>query len=168
MNILVIFAIIIVVFAYIKLYMKPKNHLELLQVNLSNFNSSMLIEKQPILIFDKVVHPQHVIDIFFKYMYHLSNSTKTKGEYVQNLSKFAVIHNDTDEVQQISIQKYKSKTTSSSKNMFFSTIEHHKAIETINIKLPEKNILIIPYLFSIKTDQSIPITYLSDFIHVFF
>ena len=101
-------------------------------------------------------------------MYHLSNSTKTKGEYVQNLSKFAVIHNDTDEVQQISIQKYKSKTTSSSKNMFFSTIEHHKAIETINIKLPEKNILIIPYLFSIKTDQSIPITYLSDFIHVFF
>lgn len=169
MSVLVILAVCIVLFAYIKLYLKPKKDIQLLQANLSNFDSNLLVEKQPVLIFDQVVHPQNVIDVSFKYMYHLTNSTKTPdGTYVQNLSKFAVIYNDQDTVQDISLQKYHTKAASSSKNMFYSSIAYRESIETLTIKLPEKNMIIIPYLYSIKTQQSIPVTYLSDFIHVFF
>lgn len=169
MNILVSLAICVVLFAYIKLYLKPKKDVQLIQANLSNFDTNLLVEKQPILIFDKVVHPKNVIKVFFKYMYHLSNSAQTSsGSHVQNLSRFAVIYNDKDEAVDISIQKYYTKAHSTSKNMFYSSINHHENVEPFTIKLPEKNILIIPYLFSFKTEDTIPITYLSDFLHVIF
>ena len=169
MNVLLVSAVCIIVFAYIKLYLKPKKDIQLLQANLSNFNSGLLIEKQPILIFDKVVNPQNVIDVFFKYMYHLSNTTTTpNGSHVQNLSRFAVIHNDQDDVQDISIQKYQSKAHSNSKNMYYANVTHQKSIETLTIRLPAKNIIILPYLYSFKSDRDLPVTYLSDFIHVFF
>lgn len=170
MNILLILAICFVIFAYIKLYLRPKKNIQLLQANLSNFDSNLLVEKQPILIFDKVVHPQNVIDVFFKYMYHLSNSSQTaSGSNVQNLSRFAMIYNDSDKAIEISIKKYFTKADSISKNMYYSLIDQREDdVKPLTIKLPEKNILIIPYLFSFKTEHTIPITYLSDFIHVFF
>jgi hypothetical protein len=102
-------------------------------------------------------------------MYHLSNSAQTvSGSHVQNLSRFAVIYNNQDKAVDVSIQKYFTKAESTSKNMFYSSINHHEDVEPLTVKLPENNILIIPYLFSFKTENKIPITYLSDFIHVFF
>jgi len=170
MNILLILAICFIIFAYIKLYLRPKKDIQLLQANLSNFDSNLLVEKQPILIFDKVVHPQNVIDVFFKYMYHLSNSSHTASESdVQNLSRFAVIYNNRDKAIEISIKKYFTKADSISKNMYYSSIDlREDDVKPLTIKLPEKNILIIPYLFSFKTEHTIPVTYLSDFIHVLF
>ena len=170
MNILLILAICFIIFAYVKLYLRPKKDIQLLQANLSNFDSKIHIEKQPILIFDKVVHPQNVIDVFFKYMYHLSNSSHTASESnVQNLSRFAVIYNDRDKAVNISIKKHMTKALSTSKNMYYSSIDmFNDDVKPLTIKLPEKNILIIPYLFTFKAEHTIQITYLSDFIHVFF
>ena len=169
MNFLVTITILIILYSYAKIYMKPKKSTELIQATLSNFTTDLLLEKQPVLVFDKIVNPHHVIKTFFTYLHHIKNQNMTIGEHreQQNYSRFAVLYNHTDTNQEVRIDKHLAKSAYKSKNMFYSTSS--KVLETdatININLPEKNMLIVPYLYKFATEKPLQVTYLTDFIHV--
>jgi len=170
MNYLIIVAILLFLFAYMKLYLKPKPTMQFLQAKLCNFDSKLLVEKQPVLLFDKVVNPQEVIGVFFKYLHHLRNDSMTSANSIekQNLSRFAIVYNDTDVMQEIYVKKYVTRVKSIDKNIFYSTVNDSGTEDFVEVKLPGKNMLVVPYLFSIRTETSMPVTYLSDFIHVIF
>lgn len=169
MNILIILSIAILIYAYAKLYLKPKTDVELLQSNLENFDPNLLFEKQPIILYDKIVNPKNVIDVFFKYTHNLSHdSIVSPSIEKQNLSKFLIIHNTDDNDQMITLTKYLTKIENTERNMFFSTVKSQVRNENMfKIVLPAKNLVIVPYLYTVKSSIELPAVFLTDLIHVY-
>lgn len=169
MNIIIILAVVVFIYAYAKLYLKPKRSVELLQTNLTNFDTNLLFEKQPILIFDQIVDPQNVIDVFFKYTHNLSFDSFVSPSTRQNLSRFMIVHNSDEKNHTISLAKYLTRVKHTDKNMFFSTVSGTATSDNqVNIVLPPKNVLVIPYLYTATSSAKLPALYLTDFVHVYF
>lgn len=95
MNYLVIILITVFTIFYIQCYYKFPNDFSLIQTTLSDFTPDLLLEKQPIYLFDQIVNPADLLSTLFKYQYLYHILSLSKNDFLkQNLSKWVIIYND--------------------------------------------------------------------------
>jgi len=157
---LVVFAIIL----YIYIYTRPKRDVQLIQTQIDSFNPELLIEKQPVLIYSEIVDKKEFMEISFRYQYMFSKEIwVADGEVIQNNSKFALIHNDTEEDTEVFIRKRRIKAKLG--NMYHTRLPDEQLSDSIKIILKPYNALVLPYLFEYKLSKDAKTTYLTDLFH---
>ena len=159
--------ILMILVSYIVLYTRPKTYTEILQTNIEDIRPDILLEKQPTLIFDKIVNIDDILKTTFNYMF-----TFSKKQYIltntmyQNNSKYVLFHNNSENDIEIDISKSRVK-----QNHFnvFNTVLNEEPSDTNSIKIIMKpfNVLILPYLFNFKSlSEDIDVRFLTDFFHI--
>lgn len=148
---LVYIALLVITCAYVYVTLKTKNDFQIIQASLHNLNDDMLYEKYPICINDKIINSQDLLQSLFKYQYIFVNHfTEQQPFHKVNNSKFLVIHNDHSE----------------SCDLFVSS--PNKRTDRVRFILPAHNVLILPYLWSVSTEENecrVKGTSLNDFTH---
>lgn len=140
--------IIIIVVAYVYLYTKPKHDFQLIQSKLDTITDDFLYEKYPIIIHDKIVNMDDLIDSLLKYQYLFKTSCTIHAQTtLQNKYKYMIIHNTNE------------------KDCHFNLTNPNKKF-TINTMLPSYNIAILPYKWHLS-DNSLDLEaiLLNDLIH---
>lgn len=166
MDILTIL-ICLIILAYITIYTKPKNNIEIIQTNShANFDLSLLNEKQPIVIYDDIKNSKEFINQIMSYQYNFKIiKVLHKNTLYQNNSKFAIIYNDKQIDLNISISKVTKKYNHL--NLFYSNIDMYSNEVDFNIIVKPGNILIIPYLYLLKShDQNTNVDFFNDILHI--
>ena len=149
-TMIVYLAIVVIICSYAYLSLRPRNDFQIIQSNLDKLNDSVLYEKYPILVNDKLVNIEDLCDSLFKYQYickkvYELELNKTKKNY----SKYMVLHNIMDE--DVNIQICNPRGT------------------IVDIIIPSFNVLIMPYMWSVVNgDHTIKCMQLNDFMHFFF
>ena len=154
--------IIIFVFTifYLQSYFKITNF-EIIQTNLENFDNNLLYEKKPIYLYDEIVNPADLLHTIFKfqYIYHIL-SISDKNLLKQNLSRFVIIYNDSENETILSIYHPDSSKLIESDNYKYNKknflILHKNEIELqkIDVKLKSKNCIILPLHYCYQTSNS--------------
>tara|TARA_B110000503_G_C6908070_1_gene313495 strand:- start:163 stop:621 length:459 start_codon:yes stop_codon:yes gene_type:complete len=149
------------------MYTKPKITVEILQGNIEDITPEMLLEKQPVVIFDKIVDIEDIIRVTFKYLYSFSKTNEILPNNVyQSNSRYTLLHNTTSDALEININKSRRKMNHL--NAFYTclgkdTIHDDKQIKII---LQPHNVLVVPYLYTFQSNKQIAVTFLNDFTHI--
>lgn len=166
MNLLTLFIIVCIV-SYIYIYTKPKKHMEILQSELSSLKTEFLLEKQPLIIYDKIVDPIEVIHSTFKYLYTFKiHKLLTANQVYQSNSRYALIHNPTEEDLTLTLSKKNIKKNHL--NLFYTFIgnEFKKNDSTIQIILKPYNMIALPYLYMMQCEENLDVYFLNDIFHM--
>lgn len=166
MNLLTLFIIVCLV-SYIYIYTKPKKHIEILQSELASLKTEFLLEKQPLIIYDKIVDPIEVIQSTFKYLYTFKiHKSLTANQVYQSNSRYALIHNPNEEDLTITLSKKNIKKNHL--NLFYTFIsnEFEENEKTIQIILKPYNMIAVPYLYTIQCEESLDVYFLNDVFHM--
>ncbi len=173
MKILLLILLILISIIYIKYYTKINIDSNILQVNLNNLDYNILQEKYPIVIYDKVVNVNDVINKTFKHLYSKKYLNTIFSENIkQNLSKYAIFHNNSNENIDIIISnpinsKDLSFKNSEYNNNFLTSSETNiDNIFSIKIILKPYNILIIPYGWLFKCTSQCENYFLFDILNL--
>lgn len=141
--------VIIVIICWTYYYLKKRNDFQIIQSRLDNITDNVLYEKYPIVISDKIVNVNDLLNTLFKYQY-VYKFTKTINENtsLKNYSKFMIIHNTYDKDISISLSNNDN--------------------ENVVVIIPIYNVLIIPFMWSINSlNDKITCIELFDFVHYF-
>lgn len=166
MSLLTLF-IIICIISYISMYTKPKKHMEILQTDIASMNTNFLLEKQPLVIYDKIVNPEEVIRASFKFLYTFKiNKTLSSNKIYQSNSRYALVHNASDEDVILTILKKNIKKNHL--NLFYTFIgnEFDENDRTIQIILKPYNMISVPYLYMMHCQQDLKVWFLNDLFHM--
>nr|QOI90378.1 hypothetical protein HWQ62_00241 [Pyramimonas orientalis virus] len=147
---LVYLTIIVIICSYAYMSLKPRSDFQIIQSQLCNVYDSVLYEKYPILLNDKLVNVEDLCGTLFKYQYVFKRvSVHSKNEIMKSYSKFVVLHNNTTVDTNITLSNPKGSQ--------------------VNMIVPAYNVLIVPYLWGISgNDQGMDCIHLNDFMHFFF
>jgi len=146
MKLIVLIVIAIIIYIYVSYYYRTPDNISILQSRLNEFDFSLLNEKQPIIIEDRLKDSNELSKLWFKW-----NQIKTFGGYddnkwYKNKYKYILVHpeNDTD------ILLYPA-----GKNLVNNEPDPEEQL--IIIKLKANQLLIIPYHwhFMIETKNNI-------------
>jgi len=103
MNFYLIFLILLIIYA--SLYYIIPSSLIILQTTLNNFNFDLLLEKQPLIIQDKIADVNQVISSWFKEnIIEDINNTKN-DDWITNKHKYLYIQSDDETEIEIIIQR---------------------------------------------------------------
>jgi hypothetical protein len=147
---LVYIALIVIICAYVYIVLKPKKDFQILQSSLSNMSDDMLYEKYPICINDQIINVQDLLQSLFKFQYIFVDHFTEQQPYNRvNHSKFLVIHNNHPD----------------NCDLFVSS--PNKNTDKVRIILPPYNVIILPYLWSVSTEDKCNLSGMSlnDFTH---
>lgn len=149
-TMIVYLAIVVIICSYAYLSLRPRNDFQIIQSNLDKLNDSVLYEKYPILVNDKLVNIEDLCDSLFKYQYVFKKVYELElNKTKKNYSKYMVLHNIMDE--DVNIQICNPRGT------------------IVDIIIPSFNVLIMPYMWSVVNgDHTIKCMQLNDFMHFFF
>ena len=157
--------IIFIIVLYVYIYTRPRQLFELLQVSVDKFTPDMLVEKQPIILFSKLVKINQFIDVCLKYHFCFRRDhTLLPETTIRNHSKFALIHNNSGDDIKISLQK---KFVKGSFKQYFSEIdnEHDINLDEVTVLLKPFNVIVLPYLFEFQSSHEVDVTFLNDIFH---
>lgn len=152
-NQLYVFIIVIIIFGYfyVKISLKTKDTVQILQGNLQKITDDTLHEKHPIIINDKVIDSKELLNSLFKYQYSFVQYFELEKETeLENTHKYLILHNTSDNDIDIVIQSPTGK---------------HPPID---INLPSYNVMVLPYKWTILSNGSLYGILLNDFVHRFF
>lgn len=160
---LIIIIIILLILIYYNHYKRYNTDYNIIQLFLEQLTLELLNERNPIIIYDRIVNPEILFETLFKYSfifkkkYYLNNNN-----FIQNTkSKYTLLLNPNNNVD-INII---SPIHNSNIKYNFDTIENSN-INFITIKLKKQQILILPpfWNFNIKKDDYLVIYRLDDII----
>jgi hypothetical protein len=144
--------------------------MEIIQTTLLTMTPNLLLEKQPIIIYDKILNIKNLFDTTFRFSYLFKKEVNISEKTThQNNSKFAVIHNSKEKNILVIIKKNRIKYNHL--NLFYSYLKNTDLfkfdtdLNTITILLEPNTVLIIPFLYSFSSDHTIDVVFLSDFFH---
>jgi hypothetical protein len=166
MNIFTLILILIAI-CYVIMYTKPKLFTEIIQGSIGDINPELFLEKQPVLIYDKIVNLQDIIDTSFKYLYTFTQTHSViKDNIYQSNSRYTLIHNTGSEDLIVSINK--SRRKHNHLNAFYSCLQKDifDNSKRIDIPLNSHNVLVVPYLFLFKASDNVTVTFLNDIAHI--
>ena len=152
-NQLYVFTIVIIIFVYfyVKISLKTKDTVQILQGNLQKITDDTLHEKHPIIINDKVIDSKELLNTLFKYQYSFVQYFELEKETeLENTHKYLILHNTSDHDIDIVIQSPTGK---------------HPPID---INLPSYNVMVLPYKWTVLSNGSLYGILLNDFVHHFF
>lgn len=145
------FVVIIMIFLYVKLSLKTKNDVQILQGNLTKITDNTLYEKYPIIINDRVIDSKELLNTLFKYQYSFVQYFEFEKETeLKNTHKYLILHNILEEDVHIVIKSPTNK---------------HPPID---INLPSHNVIVLPYKWTVISNLSLHGILLNDFVHRFF
>ncbi len=160
MRLLIFILIILILIIYIRYYTKINIDTKILQANLYNLNYNILQEKYPIVINDKIVNINDIINKTFKHLYTKKFQNTIFNENIkQNLAKYCLFHNNTDNdieifiINPINSKLFSFKNSPNNNNFLTSTETNIDNIFSIKMILKPYNVLILPYgwLFKCNT-----------------
>lgn len=150
MIVLIILVVLSFVLFYLQSYFKLPKETNIIQTPLETFHPDLLLEKQPIYLYENIYNPADVIGSIFKYQYiqkvlSLSNKSYTK----KNLSKYLLIYNDREDVVNIHLTNPTNKKNVQYYNGFFvnkfyKVSKNNVDIDMIKVILKPHNMIIIP------------------------
>jgi hypothetical protein len=164
MNLLIYLTIIVFICFYIQGYLQASKEIQIIQTTLSSFKPSLLYEKNPIYIYDRIVNPADLFNTIFKYqyMYHilsLSNENFVK----KNMSRYVVIYNDSDDVVDVtlihpsnnkSITYFNANLQKKNYKVSKNPSDALQKVPNIKVILKPNNTLILPINWTYHTAQN--------------
>ena len=169
-KLLLVIVIVLVVVIYIQYYSKYNTSYEITQTYLDKISIDLLYERNPIVIYDTIKNPKQLLGTLFKYSYVTKNEYKINHQNpLMNRSKFSYVYStiDTDTFINIINPSYRKdfKWTKDTKtgDMVSSTTIEDTNVQYITIKLKPLQVLIVPSLWIIQTNQEINKINLHDF-----
>lgn len=160
--------IICIIIFYIQYYSKYNHEYTILQLYLDKVNINHLYEKNPIIIYDRIINPQQLLKTLFAYSYIYYSSFNIKGSTFvhSNTAKYLIIYSKDEDVNiNILNPKYnkilqlkKSQKLLTSKLQFSSLDD----AQYITIKLKQNQILILPSFWSFQTNENISCIEIQD------
>ncbi len=138
------FVVAIVIWLYVRFAYKVPPRVVILQSSLADFDLKMLLEKQPIVIHDRVENVQPIWDGWFRYNKKSSFEITPELEWIRNRHKYMIVHGLDDSEIMLCYPLCKLN------NGVPDTSE-----EVITIKLYKGMSLIIPYRWYFATNKPI-------------
>lgn len=155
--------IALIIISYITVYTKPKQNIEILQTDKHNLSYDVLLEKQPIVVFDEIKSIHDVIDSF-QYTYLFKKAIEIMPDIIyQNDCKYILLHNNSNSDINITIFKKITKTSRFNTSV---TILQDEDETGISIIMKPFNVLIIPYLMAFRSSEKMTVHCLNDPLHV--
>jgi hypothetical protein len=171
--ILIITLIILIIIIYLRYYTKTSSNSEIIQTNLYNLNYNILQERSPIVIDDKIVQVNDLIDKSFKHLYSKKYINLLFDQNVKlNLAKFAIFHNNSDNVIDVEIanpmfsNNLNYSNSPFNNNFLTSSDTDLDNIQSIKILLKPYYVLILPYKWLFKCSSSCDNYFLFDIMNL--
>jgi len=163
--------VILIIIVYVNYYTNYKKDYNILQSYLDNIDLSVVYEKYPIVIYDRVINPSELTKTLFAYSYIYKKQYSIKGPVnpMINTSKHAIIWcSDSDVTINIINPKFKNNfkwekkvATQPLKNMEDTTVQY------VTIKLKKDQVLILPAFWIFDSSNTINIIQLDDILSFF-
>lgn len=161
---LLIIILLLVLVLYTRFYVKTHNSYEIIQVSLHNVKPTTLLEKQPILLQDRMVHPPDILKTLFKYAYQHKATTSIKDTNpIVCASKFTLLYSTKRDLSiNIMLPKYRRELAPYHRTHF--ALVSKKTLDSttltyVTIKLKKQQLLILPYGWIYQThDPHVHIT----------
>jgi hypothetical protein len=95
LKIFIVAIIIFLVFIYVQYYSKYNKDIKIIQLDLDKINGDILMEKYPIIIYDRIIKPKDLLKTLFAYSYNIKheNVVLFNDRLVWNTSKYVVLFN---------------------------------------------------------------------------
>lgn len=168
MSYLLIILIILVIVLYGQYYASYKTDYKINQTYLSNINLDILYEKYPVVLYDKLVDPEHLLTTLFKFNYltksnHIINNATT----IQVLSKYTLLFNKNNNILLNIISPkftdtikwtYGSNCFKTSTSVF-NDLDN---VQYVTVKLAKMQVIIMPFKWIIQSNQDYNIICLDD------
>lgn len=159
-----IILIILVILFYVQYYSKYNYDYTIVQLYLDQITANHLLEKNPIVIYDQVIEPAHLLKTLFKYMYLFSSSQNIYDKnYVHtNSSKYMLLYSKTESININIINPKYNKILALKKNKSTKTFSELYEVNYITIKLKPNQVLVLPSLWSFHSYQNVSTISLQD------
>jgi hypothetical protein len=168
---LLITVVVLVIVIYIRYYLSYKDDYNILQTYLGNVDQSLLYEKYPIVIYDRIANPYDLLKTLFAYTYVFKKeSVINSHDLVYNGSKYAVIWSKEHTTINVVNPKYKSCLSWAVVdglrvcNASLSDVDN---VQYITIKLKPDQVLILPAFWIFNTSKPVKYVRLDDVISFF-
>lgn len=163
--------IILVIIVYVNYYTNYKKDYNILQTYLDNIDLSLVYEKYPIVIYDRVINPSELIKTLFAYSYIYKKQYSIKGPFnpMINTSKHAIIWCPSDDIiLNIINPKFKNNFKWEKKVSTLSLKDiDNSSVQYITIKLKKNQVLILPAFWIFDSTNTINIIQLDDLLSFF-
>ncbi len=170
-KILISVIVILVIIVYVNYYTNYKKDYNIIQTYLDNIDLSVVYEKYPIVIYDRVINPAELTKTLFAYSYIYKKQYSIKGPFnpMINSSKHCIIWNaDNDITLNIINPKFKNHFTWNKKVSKDSLADmNDTTIQYITIKLKKDQVLILPAFWIFDSNTSINIIQMDDLLSFF-
>lgn len=159
-----IILVILVILFYVQYYSKYNYDYTIVQLYLDQITGNHLLEKNPIVIYDQVIEPAHLLKTLFKYTYVFSRSQNIydKNHVYNNASKYILIYSKTESIDINIINPKYNKILALKKNKSLKTFSELDQVNYITVKLKPNQVLILPSLWSFHSYQNITTISLQD------
>lgn len=161
MNVLIYLTIAFFICFYIQGYLRPSVETQIYQTTLDTFKPSLLYEKNPIYLYDRIINPADLFGTIFKYQYayhvlSLSNELFVK----KNVSRFLLIYNDSDAPVDVtlihpsnnkSIPFYSANLQKKNYKVCRTKEETLHTVPSVKVLLKPNNTLILPINWTYHT-----------------
>lgn len=163
--------IILIIIVYVNYYTNYKKNYNILQTYLDNIDLSLVYEKYPIVIYDRVIKPAELTKTLFAYSYLYKKEYSIKGPFnpMINTSKHAIIWCPTTNITiNIINPKFKNNFKWQKKVSTQSLKENEDStVQYITIKLKKDQVLILPAFWIFDSTDTINIIQLDDLFSFF-
>lgn len=166
-KLLLIILIILISWIYFQYYGKYNDQYIILQAYLDNIDITLLKEKYPLLLYDKVVNPQELINTLFYGLYLFKKeNVMFIGNPILNESKYLLLFNNlSDSFINLVSPKFRNSFTWRKHKSYIISMSPLSEIDVsfITIKLKKNQILILPPYWIYQTAKKIKRISLADF-----
>lgn len=91
----------LVIFVYLRFYMSVSSNVKITQLSLTELSHSILMEKNPIIIEERIVNPISLLQTVFKYMYVYKRVKEVEDgdglKFRQNRARFMILSSKIDD-----------------------------------------------------------------------
>lgn len=153
-----IIIVLLVIALYVQYYLAYKKEYEIIQVTLDNIELKTLYEKYPVVIADQVYSIDELLKTVFAYSYVFKKTLNIEPNTVfRNKYKYLIITSEDNIDVKLINPKYKIKTKLEESD-----------VQYVTIKLKENQVLIVPALWYIHTENmDVSAVGLDDFVSKF-
>lgn len=157
-----LFILIVIAFLmlYLQAYFKVPSEAQIIQTSLEQLHPDMLLEKQPIYVYDEIYNPADVIATTFKYQYINKTLSLSNRDYLKkNLSRFLLIYNDSDNVVELEIASPHRNHDITYFNAlfvskFYKVAKSSRTDDFTKVLLKPSNMFILPLNWMYKTNEN--------------
>lgn len=154
---LFIIVCVLIICMYIQYYLKYNTTYRIVQATLANLDENVLFEKYPVLITDRIVKQETLLETLFKYKYMTRSFVIHHGTPCpyMTVNKYLLLYNiKTDMNVNIIMPTYKNefKFKAASSLLQASSELSNSNVRYVTIKLKKQQTLILPSFWMYQTD----------------